>query len=75
MLGIQFPKELGGSGGDNICYTIAIEEASKFCGTTGCILSSHATLCCWPIFKYGTPEQKEKWLRPLISGQKLAHSV
>ena len=71
LLGIQFPKELGGSGGDNICYTIAIEEASKFCGTTGCILSSHATLCCWPIFKYGTPEQKEKWLRPLISGQKV----
>lgn len=71
LLGIQFPKELGGSGGDTICYTIAIEEASRFCGTTGCILSSHATLCPWPIFKYGTPEQKEKWLRPLISGQKM----
>ncbi len=71
LLGIQFPKELGGSGGDTICYTIAIEEASRFCGTTGCILSSHATLCAWPIFKYGTPEQKEKWLRPLISGQKM----
>ena len=71
LMGIQFPKELGGSGADTICYSIAIEEASKFCGTTGCILSSHATLCCWPIFKYGTPEQKEKWLRPLISGQKV----
>ena len=72
LLGIQFPKELGGSGGDNICYTIAIEEASKFCGTTGCILSSHATLCCWPIFKYGTAEQKEKWLRPALEGEKYA---
>ena len=71
LLGIQFPKELGGSGGDTICYTIAIEEASRFCGTTGCILSSHATLCAWPIFKYGTPVQKEKWLRPLISGKKM----
>ena len=71
LLGIQFPKELGGSGGDTICYTIAIEEASRFCGTTGYILSSHATLCAWPIFKYGTPEQKEKWLRPLISGKKM----
>lgn len=70
LMGIQFPKELGGSGGDTICYSIAIEEASKFCGTTGCIISSHATLGAWPIFKYGTPEQKEKWLRPLISGQK-----
>jgi len=71
LLGIQFPKELGGSGGDTICYSIAIEEASRFCGTTGCILSSHATLCAWPIFKYGTPEQKETWLRPLISGKKM----
>ncbi len=70
LMGIQFPKELGGSGGDTICYTIAIEEASKFCGTTGCILSSHATLGAWPIFKFGTPEQKETWLRPLISGKK-----
>ena len=39
MMGIQYPKELGGSGGDTICYSIAIEEASKFCGTTGCIMS------------------------------------
>ena len=70
LMGIQFPKELGGSGGDTICYSIAIEEASKFCGTTGCIISAHATLGAWPIFKYGTAEQKEKWLRPLISGQK-----
>lgn len=70
LMGIQFPKELGGSGGDTICYSIAIEEASRFCGTTGCIISSHATLGAWPIYKYGTPEQKEKWLRPLISGEK-----
>lgn len=70
LMGIQFPKELGGSGGDTICYSIAIEEASRFCGTTGCIISSHATLGAWPIFKYGTPAQKEQWLRPLISGQK-----
>ena len=70
LMGIQFPKELGGSGGDTICYSIAIEEASRFCGTTGCIISSHATLGAWPIFKYGTPEQKEKWLRPLIDGHK-----
>lgn len=70
MMGIQFPKALGGSGGDYVCYSIAIEEASKFCGTTGCILSSHATLGAWPIYKYGTPAQKEKWLRPLIDGHK-----
>lgn len=71
LMGIQFPKEVGGSGGDYICYSIAIEEASRFCGTTGCIISSHATLGAWPIYAYGTPEQKEKFLRPLVSGQKL----
>lgn len=71
LMGIQFPKQYGGSGGDYICYSIAIEEASRFCGTTGCILSSHATLGAWPIYAYGTEEQKEKWLRPLISGQKI----
>lgn len=70
LMGIQFPKELGGAGGDTICYSIAIEEASRFCGTTGCIISSHATLGAWPIYKYGTPAQKETWLRPLIDGSK-----
>ncbi|MBQ8144411.1 MAG: acyl-CoA dehydrogenase [Butyricicoccus sp.] len=70
LMGIQFPKELGGSGGDYVCYSIAIEEAAKFCGTTGCIISSHATLGAWPIYAYGTAEQKETWLRPLINGTK-----
>ena len=39
MMGIQFPKQYGGSGGDYICYSIVIEECSKFCGTTGCIIA------------------------------------
>lgn len=72
LMGIQFPKELGGSGGDYICYSIAIEECSKFCGTTGCIISAHGTLGAWPLYAYGTPEQKEKWLRPVIDGRKIA---
>ena len=71
MMGIQFPKEYGGSGGDYVCYSIIIEECSKFCGTTGGILSAHGTLGAWPIYAYGTEEQKQKWLRPLCSGQKI----
>lgn len=71
IMGIQFPKQYGGSGADTICYSIAIEEASRFCGSTGCIISSHATLCAWPIYKYGTEEQKQKWLVPLVSGKKI----
>ena len=66
LMGIQFPKEVGGSGGNYICYSIAIEEMSRVCGTTGGIMSAHGTLGAWPIYAFGTPEQKEKWLRPLI---------
>ena len=44
LMGIQFPKEVGGSGGNYICYSIAIEEMSRVCGTTGGIMSAHGTL-------------------------------
>ena len=69
LMGIQFPKEVGGSGGNYICYSIAIEEMSRVCGTTGGIMSAHGTLGAWPIYAFGTPEQKEKWLRPLITAK------
>ena len=71
MLGIPFPKEYGGAGGDEIAYAIAVEELSKKCGTTGVILSAHTSLGCWPIYKYGSKEQKEKYLIPLAKGEKL----
>ena len=69
LMGIQFPKEVGGSGGNYVCYTIAIEEMSRVCATTGAIISAHGTLGAWPIYAFGTPEQKEKWLRPLITAK------
>ena len=75
LMGIQFPKEVGGSGGNYICYSIAIEEMSRVCGTTGGIMSAHGTLGAWPIYAFGTPEQKEKWLRPLSSRRKAPRSV
>lgn len=71
MLGIPFPVEYGGAGGDEIAYAIAVEELSKVCGTTGVICSAHTSLGCWPIFRYGTEEQKEKYLIPLAKGEKL----
>ncbi len=71
MMGIQFPKKYGGSGADTLSYSIVIEEAAKKCGSHGCIISSHATLGAWPIYKFGTEEQKQKWLVPLVSGQKI----
>lgn len=71
MLGIPFPVEYGGAGGDEISYAITIEELSKACGTTGVINSAHTSLGCWPIFKYGNEEQKQKYLVPLAKGEHL----
>ena len=71
MMGLPIPEELGGSGVDQLGYGLAVEELSKVCATTGIILSAHTSLCCWPIMTFGTEEQKEKYLKPLASGQKL----
>ncbi len=71
MMGIPFPKEYGGAGGDTISYVIAVEELSKVCATTGVILSAHTSLGANPIYQFGTPEQKEKYLVPLAKGEKL----
>ncbi|MDO4594699.1 MAG: acyl-CoA dehydrogenase [Tissierellia bacterium] len=71
FFGIPIPKEYGGEGGDYLGYVLAVEELSKKCATTGVILSAHTSLGSWPIEKYGTPEQKEKYLKPLASGKHL----
>ena len=69
MMGIYFPQEVGGSGGDVLSYAMAVEEMSRVCGTTGVVLSAHTSLCAAPIFENGTPEQKAKYLPKLCSGQ------
>ncbi len=71
MMGIPFPKELGGSGGDVLSYIIAVEELSKVCGTTGVILSAHTSLCASLLYENGTQAQKEKYLIPLAKGEKI----
>jgi alkylation response protein AidB-like acyl-CoA dehydrogenase len=71
MLGIPFPKEYGGTGLDQLSYAIAVEELSRVDGGTGVILSAHTSLGSWPIFAYGTDEQKKKYLVPLARGEKL----
>ena len=69
LFGIPLPVEYGGAGGDNIMYTIAVEELSRVCATTGVILSAHTSLCIAPIFENGTEEQKKKYLPKLASGE------
>lgn len=71
LLGIPFPREVGGAGGDQLSYAIAVEELSRVCGSTGVICSAHTSLCCWPIYAWGNDEQKEKYLPDLCSGRKL----
>ncbi|MCL2367251.1 MAG: acyl-CoA dehydrogenase family protein [Oscillospiraceae bacterium] len=71
MLGIPFPEEYGGVGLDNISYAIVVEELSRVDGSTGVIVSAHTSLCAWPIYAYGTQEQKQKYLTPLASGKKI----
>ena len=71
MMGIPFPKELGGAGGDVLSYIIAVEELSKACATTGVIVSCHTSLCASLIYENGTTEQKEKYLVPLAKGEKI----
>ena len=71
LLGIPFPKKYGGAGGDKLAYAMAVEEIAKTCGTTSVIICAHTSLCCYPIYAYGTEEQKMKYLPDLLSGRKL----
>lgn len=71
MMGIPFPKELGGAGGDVLSYIITVEELSKGCGTHGVIVSAHTSLCASLIYENGTQAQKEKYLVPLAKGEKI----
>jgi len=72
VLGIPYPKKYGGAGLDILSYAIAVEELSRVDGGTGVILSAHVSLGTYPIFAYGTEEQKQKYLIPLAKGEKLA---
>ena len=59
LMGLPYPEEYGGAGLDTLTYIAAIEEFCKVCGTMGIILSSHISLCQWPIFTFGTEAQKQ----------------
>ncbi len=69
FFGIPVPKQYGGQGGTNQIYTMAVEELSRACATTGVIVSAHTSLCVAPILENGTEEQKMKYLPKLASGE------
>ncbi|HCL57994.1 MAG TPA: acyl-CoA dehydrogenase [Spirochaetia bacterium] len=67
--GLTVPKQYGGIGGDYLSYIIALEEIARYCATTCVALSAHTSLTAGPILKYGTEEQKQKFLVPLATGK------
>lgn len=71
LTGIPWPEEYGGIGSDYLAYAIAVEELSRVCASTGVTLSAHTSLASWPIYKFGTEEQKKKYLVPLARGTKI----
>lgn len=71
LTGIPWPEEYGGIGSDYLAYCIAVEELSRVCASTGVTLSAHTSLAGWPLYKFGTEEQKQQYLRPLAEGRKI----
>lgn len=71
LTGIPWPEEYGGIGSDYLAYAIAVEELSRVDASAGVLLSAHTSLASWPIYKFGTEEQKQKYLRPLAEGKKI----
>jgi butyryl-CoA dehydrogenase len=71
LMGMAVPRKWGGSGADAISYALAIEELARVCGSTSVIMAVHNSVCCHPIYEFGTDAQKEKFLRPLAEGKKL----
>jgi len=71
LAGVAVPAEWGGAGMDTVAYALAIEEISRGCASVGVTLSVNNSLYCDPVLKYGTDQQKERWLKPFASGDKL----
>jgi acyl-CoA dehydrogenase len=73
FLGLKYPEELGGQGGDYVHDAVWIEELSRSgaSGGVGAGLGGHTGIATPPIFNFGTPEQHERWLRPAIRGEKV----
>jgi butyryl-CoA dehydrogenase len=68
LLGVAVPEAHGGSGMDNVGYAVAMEEVSRACASTGVIMSVNNSLVCDPLNRFGTDEQKRRFLAPLASG-------
>jgi len=75
FMGMMVSPEYGGSGMDAVSYVLAMEELSKIDASASVVVSVNNSLVCYGLEKYGTEEQKQKYLVPLAKGEKSAHSV
>jgi butyryl-CoA dehydrogenase len=71
LMGIAIPEAYGGSGGDTVAYVVALEEVARACASHAAIMSVNNSLYCDPVWKFGTEEQKQRFLVPFASGTKL----
>jgi butyryl-CoA dehydrogenase len=71
FMGIAIPEEYGGASLDTVSYALVLEEVSRACASTGVIMSVNNSLVCDPINKFGTDDQKRRWLTPLAQGKLL----
>lgn len=71
LTGVPWPEEYGGAGMDFLAYCIVVEELSRVDASAGVLISAHTSLAGWPLFKFGTEEQKQKYLRPMAEGKKM----
>src|SRR5436190_23780098 len=69
LMGILFPEEYGGAGMGYVEYATIIEELGRVCGAVGLSVAAHNSLCSNHIFTFGTEQQKQKYLVPLVSGE------
>ncbi len=71
LMGIPYPEEFGGGGADNLSYAIAVEELARVDSSVAITVAAHTSLGTWPIFAFGSEEQKRDWLPLLCSGERL----
>jgi alkylation response protein AidB-like acyl-CoA dehydrogenase len=71
LMGIPFPEEYGGGGGDTLAYTLAVEELTRVDSSVAITLCAHTSLGTQPVYLFGTEDQKREWMPQLCSGRKL----
>ena len=69
LMGIPFPEEYGGGGGDTLAYALAVEELTRVDSSVAITLCAHTSLGTQPIYLFGSEEQKREWLPRLCSGR------